>query len=118
MVSACDYIVQGLLEHNKETKKIKKIPAVQKQKIEMLAELYKDDNELLRFITFTVFLRELIKARFTKREEYRRHVTMVAELRNQTAEVNIDVLEDNYDVIAKKFLEYAEILAGLRKADD
>jgi|SRR3989344_4009128 len=118
MVSAFDYIMEGILEHNKELKKITKIPPVQKDKIELLAELYKDDKELKRFITFYTFLREIIKAPYKRREEYRRHVTMIAELKNQSAEVDIDVLEDNYDVVAKKFLEYAEILVGLRKGEE
>ena len=118
MVSAFDYIIEGILEHNRENKKIAKIPPVQKEKIEALIELYKDDKELKRFITFYMFLRELIKVPYKRREEYRRHVTMIAEFERKTAEVDIDVLEDNYDVIAKKFLEYAEILIGLRKVEE
>src|SRR3989344_418767 len=118
MVSAFDYIIEGILDHNREKKRITKIPPVQKDKIETLAELYKDDFELKRFITFYTFLRELIKAPYNRREEYRRHVTMIAELKNQTAEVDIDVLEDNYDVMSKKFLDYAEILIGLKKGDE
>ena len=118
MVSAFDYIIEGILDHNREKKKIARIPPVQKEKIETLAELYKDDLELKRFITFYTFLRELVKAPYNRRDEYRRHVTMIAELKNQTAEVDIDVLEDNYDVMAKKFLDYAEILIGLKKGDE
>ena len=118
MVSAFDYIIEGILDHNREKKKIPRIPPVQKDKIETLAELYKDDLELKRFITFYTFLREIIKAPYNRRDEYRRHVTMIAELKNQTAEVDIDVLEDNYDVMAKKFLDYAEILIGLKKGDE
>ena len=46
MVSAFDYIIEGILDHNREKKKIPRIPPVQKDKIETLAELYKDDLEL------------------------------------------------------------------------
>ena len=54
---------------------------------------------------------------YTKREEYRRHVTMVAELWNRTVEVNIDTLEDNLLVIAKEFMEYSEILLGFKEKE-
>src|SRR3989338_1742306 len=110
MLSACDFIVAGILEHNKEEKKIKKLPDTPKQRIDLMRELYKDDKTVLRFITFYVFLRELIKVPFKKTEEYRRHVTMIAEFENKTADVNIDTLEDNYDKMAKDFFAYAVIL--------
>lgn len=110
MLSACDFIVAGILEHNKEEKKIKKVPDTPKQRIDLLRELYKDDVKLNMYVTFYVFLRELIKVPFKKIEEYRRHVAMIAELKNKTVEVNIDTLEDNYDKIAKDFLAYAVVL--------
>jgi len=112
MVSACDFIVAGILEYNKEQKKIKKLPETPKQRIDVLRDLYKDDKILMNYINFYVFLRELVKTTYKKREEYRRHVTMIADLENQTAEVNIDVLEDNYDKAAKDFITYAEVLVG------
>lgn len=118
MISAFDYIIEGILWYNKEIKKISRIPRAPREKIDTVSQLYKDDKVLNNFITFYSFLRELIKAPYTKREEYRRHVTMISELKNQTAEINIDVLEDNFDPIARKFLEYTEVLVGVRKLDE
>ena len=118
MISAFDYITEGILWYSKEKKKISQVPKTHKDKIDTLARLYKEDKQLKNFIRFYSFLRELIKVPYTKREEYRRHVTMISELGKHTAEVNIDVLEDNFDPMAKRFLEYAEMLVGTRQADE
>ena len=58
-----------------------------------------------------------MKAKYTKREEYRRHVTMIAELWDRTAEVNIDNLEDCFDKIAKEFLDHTETLLGFKEEE-
>jgi hypothetical protein len=42
---------------------------------------------------------------------------MVAQLWNRTVEVDIDALEDNFLKVAKEFLEYTEILLGLREKE-
>ena len=118
MISAFDYIIEGILWYNKEKKKIDLVPNTYNDKIDTLKKLYKEDKTVNNFITFYSFLRELIKVPYAKREEYRRHVTMISDLDNKTAEINIDVLEDNFDPMAKRYLEYAELLVGMRKADE
>jgi hypothetical protein len=118
MVSACDYMIEGILDFNIQKKKIKEIPKTPIQRIELVKQLHKDDTDLHKFIRFYVFLRELVKAPYTRREEYRRHVTMIAQLKNQTAEIDIDILEDNFDNVAKDFLEYVEILVGLKEPEE
>src|SRR3989344_3912751 len=72
MVSAFDFIIAGVLEHNKEMKVIKKLPETPKQRIDLVRDLYKEDKTMMNYITFYVYLRELIKAPFHKKEEYRR----------------------------------------------
>ena len=117
LVSAYDYIIEALFIYNKNQKKIEHIPKSPKEKLDALVRMYPEDKKLVRYLALYSFLRELIKAQFTRREEYRRHVTMISQLKNQTAETDIDVLEDNYDKEAKEFLEYAELLMDLRPHD-
>ncbi len=112
MVSACDLIIEGILWHRFERKDIPEIPKSVKEKVSLVKKLYKDDKELERYIIFYLFLRDLIKAPFTRREEYRRHVTMVSQLKKQTAEITIDVLEDNFGDTLKHFLAHAELVTG------
>ena len=80
IISAFDYTIEGILWHDKETKRIAHVPKTPRDKIDTLAKLYKEDKLLNHFIKFYVFLRELIKAPYARREEYRRHVTMISEL--------------------------------------
>lgn len=113
MVSACELIIDGLLWYRQEKKEIDAIPNSFKERITLVKKLYKDDPKLETYITFYLSLRDLIKAPFTRREEYRRHVTMISQLKSQTAEITIDVLEDNFDDMLKQFLAHAELVTGV-----
>jgi hypothetical protein len=113
MVSACDLIIEGMLWYHHDKKEIGEIPQSFKERISLVKKLYKDDPKFEIYITFYLSLRDLIKAPFTRREEYRRHVTMISQLKNQTAEITIDVLEDNFDDMLKQFLAHAELVTGV-----
>jgi hypothetical protein len=117
LLSAFDFIVEAILEYNKEQGNIEVIPKGPRARVEVVRKLYDDDKKTVMYVNFYVFLRELIKAQYSRREEYRRHVTMISKLDNRTAEIDIDVLEDNIDKLAKEFLEYAEGLVGIEKSE-
>ena len=117
LVSAFDFIIDALLEYAKKHKKIKSTPRSPRLKSDLVREAYATDEKILWYMGFYIFLRDILKAKYTKREEYRRHVTMVAELWDRTAEVNIDTLEDCFDKIAKEFLEHAELILGVKEKD-
>jgi hypothetical protein len=80
-----------------------KSPALKAKKV---AEHYHDDPEMVKFFNFYKFLKTTINAEHHKREEFRRHVTLVVELEDSTVEVNIDNLED-CERFAKRFLSHA-----------
>lgn len=117
LVSALDFIIEGILWYNKQQKKTSEVPQSFKMKIEALRGLYPGDEKLGTYIDFYLFLRELAAAPYDRREEYRRYVTMISKLENKTAEIDIDALEDNFDVLAKEFLDYAEVLTGVAPVD-
>ena len=51
-------------------------------------------------------LRKILRADHSKREEYRRHVTMTASLSNgETIEVNIDIAKEYYDK-TRQFVDF------------
>jgi len=63
-----------------------------------LEKIFKENKELLDYFRFYLELRRTIKAEYTKREEYRRHVTMTAHLKDKRSiEVNIDILREYYE---------------------
>lgn len=117
LISMFDFLIEALVEHAKKQKKFKEMPKSPRLKVELVREAFEDDERILWYMSFYVFLRDVLKAKFTKREEYRRHVTMIAELWNRTVEVNIDTLEDNLLKVAKEFLEYTEIILGVREKE-
>ncbi len=117
LISMFDFLIEALMDYAKKQKKFKQIPKTPRLKVELVREAFEDDERILWYMNFYVFLRDVLKAKFTKREEYRRHVTMVAELWNRTVEVNIDTLEDNLLEVAKEFLEHVEIILGVREKE-
>lgn len=106
MVSTFDLIIEGFLEKAKEEGKIESLPKSPALRATHLEELYPDDLELKKYLTFYAFLKNILKLPYQKREEFRRHVTMIVELENSTAEINIDNLT-NCEKFMHTFLHYA-----------
>jgi len=107
LISCFDSVFDYLLEHMKETKNITDIPSARAQKIEVLKGLFAEDTAFQDFIVFYVSLRRVNKAEFTRRQEFRRHVTMTAILEDdQFVELNIDIIHDYY-MKTKAFVDHA-----------
>lgn len=92
MVSTFDLVVEAFLEKAKKEGLVDVFPKSPALRAKQVGEIYQDNPELQNYLSFYTFLKMIIKKPFTKREEYRRHVTMVVGLENSTAEVNIDNL--------------------------
>ena len=107
LINAFSFGVESLLKHAKEEKKIDEIPANPVMRCKLLLKNFTDE-ELTNYVDLYSKLRKIIKVDYSKREEYRRHVTMSSVMENgEIVEVNIDVLKDYYD-LAKNFIKYAE----------
>lgn len=115
MVSAFEYIIDGLLLHLQQQGEVEAVPKNPRAKVKMLHQVRSSTPPLQKYLTFYQFLRELCKAPYTRRDEYRRHVTMIAELGNRTAEIDIDLLEDEFDRFAKGFLTFVEEATGVAR---
>jgi hypothetical protein len=106
MINALGFGIDALLEKAKKTK----IPPSPRLRAELARELYASDKKLIDFIEFYILLRKIIKAKYTKKEEYRRHVAMITEIAPESyLEVNIDLLNEYYTKI-KDFVEYLQEL--------
>jgi len=106
MIAAFDFGFYALLENAQKKKKDLEIPIQPRAKCDKLKELFPDDEKLLAFVKFYLLLRDLVQAKYARREEYRRHVTMIAELgREEPFEVDIDILYEWYDDM-KEFIKY------------
>ena len=110
MINALGFGIDALLAQAKKNKKIKEIPPSPRLKAEQAKELYSSDEKLNDFINFYILLRKIIKSKYTKKEEYRRHVAMITEIEpGNYLEVNIDLLQEYYNKI-KEYVEYLQKL--------
>lgn len=109
MISSSDFCFLFLLEKAKKKKKSIEIPSQPRKICDVLKGLYPDDIVLAEFIDFYLLLRDLIKAKYTKREEYRRHVTMISNLESgDIVNVDIDLLHVYYEKMKKFIIDIEE----------
>jgi len=92
MVGMYDLVVEAFLEKAKKEGSIDAFPKSPALRARRVGEIYQEDQELQKFLTFYAFLKTILKKPFRKREEYRRHVTMIVDFENSTAESHIDNL--------------------------
>lgn len=106
LINAFDNGVVALLEYLKQKKKVKLYPRATLMRCDLIKEKIKDDK-LNDYIDFYLLLRKINKAQFTKRYEYRRHVTMIADIEGTFFEINMDNLKEYYKK-TQDFVEYIE----------
>ncbi len=98
LINCIGYGLESLLKYAKEKKLITAIPTNAGLRCDLLRKTFPENIDLIEYINFYLMLRKLSKAEYTKREEFRRHVTMIATIdKGEVVEVNIDTLKQNYD---------------------
>ncbi len=108
MISCMEFGFESILKVALENKKIEAIPANVGLRLELLKETYPNDPILLDYITFFTFMRRLTRAKQVSRQEFRRHVTMIATIDSgEVVEITIDVVKEYYDKI-RTFIEYTK----------
>src|SRR3989344_600248 len=117
MVSTYDFVVDAFLEKAMEDKKLDSVPKSPALKAKKLAELYPDDPLIQKNLHFYFSLRNILKSPYQKRQEFRRHVTLIVNLEESTVEVEIDTLV-NCEKFIHFFLNYAQgIIEGIVEED-
>jgi|TARA_Y100000310_G_scaffold216244_1_gene217266 hypothetical protein len=116
LINAFSFGIESLLKYAKEQKKIEEVPSNPRISAELLMKTFTDE-EIIKYMNLYLKLRKVIKADYTKREEYRRHVTMTCTLdNNEIVEINIDILKDYYG-LAKNFVDYVERIVEGKEED-
>ena len=117
MVSTYDFIVDAFLDKALEDKKLDSVPKSPALKAKKLAELYPDDPLIQKNLHFYFSLRNILKSAYLKRQEFRRHVTLIVAMEDATVEVEIDTLV-NCEKFIHFFLNYAQgIIEGIVEED-
>ncbi len=103
LISTIDAGLDALLHEAKSDSRIPAVPTLPRLKVEALKKAFEDNAVLRQYLDFYLLLRKLDKAKFARSQEYRRHVTMKAELEEKNVEVTIDIISDYFHK-TKEFL--------------
>ena len=113
LINAFSFGVDSLLKYAKEKKKISSLPDNPAMKCSLLLRTFAGDD-LRNQINLYLMLRKIIRCEYSKREEFRRHVTMTCMMdKGEVIEVNIDVLKGYYDA-ARAFINYVSMIVEER----
>ncbi len=118
IVGTYDLIIEAFLEKGKEEGKMGALPKSPALRAKRLLEMLPEDKELEKYMVFYHFLKNILNQPYERREEFRRHVTLIVKLEDSTAELTIDNLLNSERYI-HKFFNYAwETLVGKPEEDD
>jgi len=98
LISCIGFGLESLLKYAKEKKLVTNIPANAGLRCDLLKKTFPENLELVDYINFYLKLRKLSKAEYAKKEEFRRHVTMIATIdKGEIVNVDIDILKEYYE---------------------
>ena len=107
IIDAYDAGISALLKLLKEQGRIETIPKSPGLRVNILADAFVEEPILNDFFSHYRIMREVLRAEFSRREEFRRHVTMIAQLKGQVLEINIDSVTEDYKKV-KTFVKLVE----------
>ena len=117
LISCVGFGLEALLKYAKEKKLLASVPENAGLRCELLRKTFSDNSELADYINFYTRLRKLSKAEYTRREEFRRHVTMIATIdKGEVVEVSIDSLKEDYEK-TKKFIHFVKRIINEEKEE-
>ncbi len=110
LINLFDFGLDAILNHAKEKKMIKEVIKNPGLKCDLLKKTFPDNEELMEYVDLYLKLRKILNAKkYTKREEYRRHVTMTVIIDGETVDVHIDLLREYYET-GKKFFSFVSAM--------
>jgi len=112
MINACDNLFELLLVYAKLKKKIAEIPEKPVFKCKKVDEIFKGDALIMELCEFYLLIRKIAIAKYKSSMEFRRNVTMTAEIDGKNFELNINKIYEMYEKM-KNFISHAEDIIGL-----
>ena len=117
LISCIGYGLEALLKYAKEKKLVSSVPDNAGLRCDLLKNTFPDNTALLDYINFYSTLRKLSRAEFTRKEEFRRHVTMIATIdTGDVINVDIDSLKQDYEKI-RQFLDFVKRMINEEKEE-
>jgi len=112
MCNACDYLVECLFRYISSRGidvKVSEKPII---RLKFLKEFFKDDEKIVEFCDFYIFLRKIKRSEYEASKEFRRHVTMSVFIDGKKEDITIDKIYEFYDKL-KEFFQYIKEKVGL-----
>lgn len=108
LVNVFDFGLDAVLKQAKENKLIGEVPKNPGLKCDLLKKTFSEDKKLLSYVELYLKFRKILHyTEYTKREEYRRHVTMTVRVNGEEIDVDIDLLKEYYET-SKEFLHFVK----------
>ena len=105
LVSTLGLAIDDILQEAMDDGKIDEVPTIPLVKVQKVKDLFPENDTYTKYLDFFAILRKLEKAKYERAREFRRHVTMTAELDGEKVEVTIDILGDYFHKV-KDFIIY------------
>jgi hypothetical protein len=102
MVDCYDNLFLALLRYALEKKMITDIPTAPKERCVLLKQLFQE-QEVHDNVDLYLLLKAMLKANFSRENEYRRHVAMRAIVAGREEIININIISEYYQIITSLF---------------
>ena len=107
LINACDYSILDVMEWMKSKNKITEIPLMPMVRAMEVRKRFRK-IELIDFIDFYLLLKKIDRAEYTKKEEFKKNVRLIAmDEDGESWEVNIEKLYEFFER-TKDFVSYVE----------
>ena len=117
LINCIGFGLESLLKYAKEKKLVTSIPTNAGLRCDLLKKTFPDNLELTDYINFYSRLRKLSRAEYTRRGEFRRHVTMIATIdKGEVVEVSIDSLKEDYEK-TRNFIAFVKRIINEEKEE-
>ncbi len=126
IIDAYDAAILALLKFLKEGGRIDEIPKSPGLRVTNLKGCFTEEPLFLDFFEHYLQMREILRSDFDRREEFRRHVTMISKLKGKMVEITIDSITEDYKkvktfvMLVRTYIEKegrGDISEMLRKVD-
>ena len=103
-----DYAFDAILEKAKKKKMLKKIPTAPKLRIDLIKEIFKDDEDVMDAVKeYEMFkLIEILKK--SKAGEFRKGVCLTVMYRGEETRIDLEKLKE-YSEILERFINYTKL---------
>lgn len=111
MVDCYEHLFLALLKYAKDHKMTMDVPFTPKERVTLIKEIFKE-QEIHDNIDLYLLLKAMLKANFTRENEYRRHVAMRAIIAGREEIININIISRYYEFLTSFF----HLVDNLRKS--